>query len=216
MGLGERRAPPFLFYTRKQKERKMLLIDSKVISLLKETLSSIRAASDERSGWQAIISLYEKAIEKAENNKYFSVKDATRMYLEFSSHYTADVLKLMGETDRETEQYFRGLLASYLEGRVGVERLETNIKDLARHTDIYENLLNYLLAGERFTETTPLEVSGFTAEQLSDQTILTPLGAFSYLVYLREEPAEALADLKAQLPHRKVSAEKEGEEYKSV
>ena len=37
-----------------------------------------------------------------------------------------------------------------------------------------------------------------------NETILTPIGAFGYLVYLREKPKEALADLKANLPHRKI------------
>ena len=44
------------------------MIDSKIISLLNGTLSSIRIAADEKGGWQAIISLYEKAIAKAESN----------------------------------------------------------------------------------------------------------------------------------------------------
>lgn len=180
------------------------MIESKIVSLLKETLSSIRAASDEKSGWQTIISLYEKAIEKAGHNKYFSIQDASRIYLEFSSNYTTEIFKLMEKTAVEIEQYFQNLLCSYIAGSVSSNRLDAKIKEFVRHTDIYEELINYILAGEQFDETMSVAVEGYTAKQLANETILTPLGAFNYLVYLREEPKEALADLKAKLPHRKV------------
>ena len=188
------------------------MIGPEIVTLLKETLTSIREAAelavreapDERIGWNNIITLYEVSIGKAESNKYFSVKDACRIYLEFCSNYTSAIYNLMEKTDLETGRYFRNILASYMEGRVSSKMTEDNIKELARHADIYEELINYLLAGEKFNETTPLAVEGYTAEQLTNSTILNPLGAFNYLVYLREEPEEALADLKANLPHRKI------------
>lgn len=132
------------------------MIESKIVSLLKETLSSIRVASDRKSGWQTIISLYEKAIEKAENNKYFSIKDASRIYLEFNSDYTADIFKLMEKTAVEIEQYFQTLVVSYMAGSVSASRLDAKIKEFARHTDIYEELINCILAGEQFDETMSL------------------------------------------------------------
>ena len=60
------------------------------------------------------------------------------------------------------------------------------------------------MAGEQFEETVSVAVEGYTAKRLMNETILTPIGAFGYLVYLREKPKEALADLKANLPHRKI------------
>ena len=188
--------------------------ESKIVSLLEETLSSIRAVSDEKIGWKTIISLYEKAIENAKNNKYFSTQDALRIYLEFNSNYTADIFKLMEKTAGEIDQYFKRILRSYLEGSVSPNRLEAKIKELVRYSDIYEEFINYILSGEQFNETVPLEVEGYTAKQLTNETILTPLGAFNYLVYLREEPKEALADLKKKLPHRKLFNKVELEEVK--
>lgn len=192
------------------------MIDSKIISLLKETLSSIRVASDEKHGWQTIISLYENAIEKAESNRYFSVQDASRIYLEFNSNYTADIFKLMEKTAVESEQFFRRLVVSYIEGSVSSNRLDAKIKEFVRHVDIYEELINYILAGEQFDETMTLAVEGYTAKQLANETILTPLGAFGYLVYLREEPEEALAELRAKLPHRKIFNETDLEEVQKT
>ena len=180
------------------------MIDSKIISLLNGTLSSIRIAADENGGWQAIISLYEKAIAKAESNKYFSVQDASRIFLEFNSNYTSDIFKLIDKTAVDIEQYFQTLLRSYLESSVSPNRMDAKVKEFSRHTDIYEELINYILAGEQFEETVSVAVEGYTAKRLMNETILTPIGAFGYLVYLREKPKEALADLKANLPHRKI------------
>ena len=172
------------------------MIDSKIISL--------RIAADEKGGWQAIISLYEKAIAKAESNKYFSVQDASRIFLEFNSNYTSDIFKLIDKTAVDIEQYFQTLLRSYLESSVSPNRMDAKVKEFSRHTDIYEELINYILAGEQFEETVSVAVEGYTAKRLMNETILTPIGAFGYLVYLREKPKEALADLKANLPHRKI------------
>ena len=180
------------------------MIDSKIISLLNGTLSSIRIAADEKGGWQAIISLYEKAIAKAESNKYFSVQDASRIFLEFNSNYTSDIFKLIDKTAVDIEQYFQTLLRSYLESSVSPNRMDAKVEEFSRHTDIYEELINYILAGEQFEETVSVAVEGYTAKRLMNETILTPIGAFGYLVYLREKPKEALADLKANLPHRKI------------
>ena len=180
------------------------MIDSKIISLLNGTLSSIRIAADEKGGWQAIISLYEKAIAKAESNKYFSVQDASRIFLELKSNYTSDIFKLIDKTAVDIEQYFQTLLRSYLESSVSPNRMDAKVKEFSRHTDIYEELINYILAGEQFEETVSVAVEGYTAKRLMNETILTPIGAFGYLVYLREKPKEALADLKANLPHRKI------------
>lgn len=60
------------------------------------------------------------------------------------------------------------------------------------------------MAGEKFNEASNVIVEGYTAKRLADETILTSLGAFNFLIYLREEPKEALADLKAKLPRKKI------------
>lgn len=180
------------------------MIEEKIVYLLKETLMFIRSVSDEKKGWQTIISLYKEAIEKAEKNKYFSTLDASRVFLEFNSDYSSDVFKSLDRTGNEIERYFRDVLRDYIAGNVGSNRLDSKIEELARHSDIYEEFINYILAGETFDETSAIVVEGYTAKQLTNETFLTPLGAFNFLVYLKEEPQEALADLKAKLPHRKI------------
>lgn len=48
----------------------------------------------------------------------------------------------------------------------------------------------------------PIKVEGFTAQYLATNYPLSALGAYNYLIYLREMPGKALADLKAGLPTR--------------
>lgn len=76
----------------------MKMSDPKLISSLKETLSAVKSASDGAPGWQVIILLYENTIEKAERGEPFSVQDAPRIYLEFSSSHTSDIFKLLEQT----------------------------------------------------------------------------------------------------------------------
>ena len=45
-----------------------------------------------------------------------------------------------------------------------------------------------------------IKCEGYSAEELCNTTILKPLGAYNYLIYLRDNPEEALANLKAGLP----------------
>ena len=44
--------------------------------------------------------------------------------------------------------------------------------------------------------------SGYTAKRISTETDLTILGAFNYMVFLKQNPDEALSNLKKGLPRR--------------
>ena len=61
---------------------------------------------------------------------------------------------------------------------------------------------HYAATGSFLPDDRCYRVQGYSAEQLCRSTFLTPLGAFSYLIYLQERPEEALANLKAGLPRR--------------
>lgn len=45
-------------------------------------------------------------------------------------------------------------------------------------------------------------VEGWTAERLMETGKLSPVGAYNYLVYLREEPREAIDMLEVGLPNK--------------
>lgn len=178
------------------------MIAKKLKELLADTMAEISKASTGNPGWNAIIALYQNAIAAANSNKYFSIEDAPRIYLEFSSDYSTSVFTMMDQAATESERFFKELLGTYIAGKVGAKGLDGKIKELSRYPDVFEEFVNYILNGEKFSEHQCLEIEGYTAKRLTDETILTPLGAFNYLIYLREEPKEALADLKAKLPRR--------------
>lgn len=74
---------------------------------------------------------------------------------------------------------------------------------LARHPDILAEYAARVAQGpDALPAAKPVEVEGYTAQRLLDSTYLKLTGAYTFLVYLREKPAEALADLKKGLPRK--------------
>ena len=78
------------------------------------------------------------------------------------------------------------------------KRLDSVIAKLNTHKDIFFEFYDYVL-DEHLAED-GLVVEGLTAQDLVTNYLLSPLGAYNYLIYLREIPDKALADLKAGLP----------------
>lgn len=78
-------------------------------------------------------------------------------------------------------------------------RAEKSYEKIARHADIRKEFYQYIMDDEEFTSN-PIKVEGYTAQHLATNYPLSVLGAYNYLIYLREMPEKALADLKAGLP----------------
>lgn len=74
---------------------------------------------------------------------------------------------------------------------------------LKKHKDILEEFYAGM-KGETFclNSTTPVEVEGYTAQKLFDNFSLSELGAYNYLIYLREDREKALSDLEKGLPRK--------------
>lgn len=83
-------------------------------------------------------------------------------------------------------------VSGYLE-----KRLSSIIMKFIAHKDIYFELYDFVLY-EQFPEDAII-VEGISAQQLATNYLLSPLGAYNYLIYLREMLEKALADLKAGL-----------------
>ncbi|MBP3322080.1 MAG: hypothetical protein J6M12_06970 [Clostridia bacterium] len=86
------------------------------------------------------------------------------------------------------------------------KRLDLIIQKLNSHKDVFFEFYEYVLY-EEFSDN-PIVVEGKTARYLASNYPLSPLGAYNYLIYLRDMPEKALADLNAGLPRRKVFDEK--------
>ncbi len=85
----------------------------------------------------------------------------------------------------------------------GENRASKMAEQLFAYGDIFEEFLNYICSKQLCkADGTKLEVQGYTAEELCRGFNLSPLGAYNYLVYLKEEPEKALEDLKRGLPRK--------------
>lgn len=77
------------------------------------------------------------------------------------------------------------------------------VAQIAKHKEIFEEFFNYIRVSKLCKKDgTQVSIGGYTAEKLMNENNLTALGAYNYLVYLLEEPEEALKDLKKGLPKK--------------
>ncbi|MBN2928595.1 MAG: hypothetical protein ACLTS1_05445 [Coprococcus sp.] len=82
------------------------------------------------------------------------------------------------------------------------ERLERAIDKITCYRDICEESL-YWINNQCFVDDSRcLKIEGFSAKKLYKTTYLQPIGAYNYLVYLRNNPQAALENLKSGLPRK--------------
>ncbi|MGI6249582.1 MAG: hypothetical protein ACOYJX_09375 [Acutalibacteraceae bacterium] len=83
------------------------------------------------------------------------------------------------------------------------KRAAEMLQKLARHPDILAEFAVWVkMRTFPEKEDGAIEVEGQTAKTLFESTYLEPIGAYNFLIYLREKPEEALADLKKGLPRK--------------
>ena len=83
--------------------------------------------------------------------------------------------------------------------RLNQRRAVQSLDKLAAHKDIYDEFVKVIYGGKQAAADHPVSVEGFTAGALAERYPLSVLGAYNYLIYLRERPKEALADLEKGL-----------------
>lgn len=104
------------------------------------------------------------------------------------------------EGNSELERAIRYIQDKY---QYSEKRATLIAKQIYKHDDIFEEFFNYTRTGKfRKKDRTQVNVLGYTAEQLNDKYNLSPLGAYNYLIYLKEEPDSAIKDLQAGLPRK--------------
>lgn len=92
------------------------------------------------------------------------------------------------------------VIKNYLKEKVGLNeyRIEQEYSGLHQYNDIEEEFTGYILHG--WSKDRLLTIQGYNAKILSEEFPLSILGAYNYLIYLREKPEEALEKLKKGLP----------------
>lgn len=88
------------------------------------------------------------------------------------------------------------------EFRLSDKRAVLAIQKLQAYPEIYDEFVLVVTSGKYVKSTGAVAVEGFTAETLNTNYPLSLLGAYNYLIYLRESPKEALEDLKKGLPRK--------------
>ena len=78
------------------------------------------------------------------------------------------------------------------------EALDT-FHDLEKYQDILEEFTKWIQT-RKYLAQDAIRVEGYTAQKLVESTRLSPVGAYNYLIALREKPEEALDWLKRGLP----------------
>lgn len=138
-----------------------------------------------------------------------SEADAKRVISEAS---VIDELISTAKTQIEwtANSFYRIGITEYILHRINLSQTiaEKSYEKIARHADIRKEFYQYIMNDEVF----PLEaikVEGFTAHYLATNYPLSILGAYNYLIYLREIPDEALMNLKKGLPRRKIFSDTE-------
>lgn len=79
--------------------------------------------------------------------------------------------------------------------RMNQKRAVQTLDKLAPHKDIYDEFVKVIYNKKQADPDHPVSVEGFTAGELVEKYPLSVLGAYNFLIYLRESPKEALADL---------------------
>lgn len=82
------------------------------------------------------------------------------------------------------------------------KRAMLTLHKLRSQKDIYKEFLRVFAEGFFPDDDDAVNVEGFTAERLTRDYPLNAVGAYNYLIYLRENPEKALSDLRAGLPNK--------------
>ena len=105
-------------------------------------------------------------------------------------------LSLQGNSKEE-------MLCRFIQQRFGYseKRAKIMVGQMSPYADIIDEFFNYARVGKYCKkDKTKTEVCGYTAERLIIEYNLSPLGAYNFLVYLKEKPENALKALNARLP----------------
>lgn len=99
----------------------------------------------------------------------------------------------MGHNERTIKEYIKK------ENKLNDYRVNQEYENIRKYLDIEEEFTSYI---ENGWSANLIKVEGYTAKVLFESYPLTVLGAYNYLISLRENPSFALEALKNNLPRR--------------
>lgn len=133
-------------------------------------------------------------------------RDKTEIGVSYPKERKLNLLPLLSEVESATYEFndydIRILSVLKSEFRLSEKRAVLAIQKLLAHKDIYDEFVLVATSGKYAKESSAVAVEGYTAESLNSNYPLSLLGAYNYLIYLRESPKEALEDLRKGLPRK--------------
>lgn len=117
--------------------------------------------------------------------------------------FAKDILNRKSMASKRSSRF--EMLQRYIQQKYGYsdKKASSVLNQMVSYEDIFEEFFNYARIG-KFCKMnkTQTQICGYTAETLHRDYNLSPLEAYNYLVYLKKDPENALADLKAGLPRK--------------
>lgn len=94
------------------------------------------------------------------------------------------------------------IIKDYLKNHMGLseKRVLQELEGLKKYSDIVNEFAYYIQNSWNSNKTEWITIEGFSARKLIEQYSLSVLGAYNYLIYLCEDPNEALEFLTKGLP----------------
>lgn len=133
-------------------------------------------------------------------------REKTEIGVSYPKERKLNLLPLLNEVESITYEFndFDKRILSTLKSdfRMSEKRAVLAIQKLLTHKDIYDEFVLVAMSGRYAKESSAISVEGYNAESLNSNYPLSLLGAYNYLIYLRESPKEALEDLKKGLPRK--------------
>lgn len=133
-------------------------------------------------------------------------RDKTDIGVSYPKERKLNLLPLLSEAESSTFEFNdydkRVLDILKTEFRMNEKRAVLAVQKLLVHKDIYDEFVLVAASGKYAKGSTAVSVEGYTAETLNSNYPLSVLGAYNYLIYLRESPKEALEDLRKGLPRK--------------
>ena len=130
----------------------------------------------------------------------------TEIGLSYSDEKKINLLPLLYEVETSTFGYndYDKTIIDLLknEYRMSEKRAVLTVQKLLSHKDIYDEFVMTATSGEYADRSSAIKAEGFTAEALNTEYPLSLLGAYNFLIYLRESPEAALEELKKGLPKK--------------
>ena len=130
----------------------------------------------------------------------------TEIGVSYPKERKLNLLPLLSEVEYITYEFSNydkqilGILKS--DFKMSEKRAVLAIQKLLSHKDIYDEFVLVEMSGKYAKESSAVAVEGYTAELLNTNYPLSLLGAYNYLICLRESPKEALEDLRKGLPRK--------------